>query len=64
MATPLAMSKLDRHISMRVVGLAERGAHAVPGIFILDHLAKENEARLFQGLCDLDGVDDVVKWCA
>jgi hypothetical protein len=64
MAAPLAMSKLDRCISMHVVGLAEHGAHAAPGIFILSHLAEENEAHPFQGLGDLDGVDDVVKWCA
>jgi hypothetical protein len=64
MAVPLAMSKLDRRVSMRVVGLAEHGAHAAPGVFILGHLAEENNARPFQGLYDLDGVDDVVKWCA
>jgi hypothetical protein len=49
---------------MCVIELVERGAHAVPGVFILGHLAEENEARSFQGLCDLDGVDDVVEWCA
>jgi hypothetical protein len=48
---------------MRVVELAERGAHAAPGIFILGHLAEEDEARPFQGLHDLDGVDDVVERC-
>jgi hypothetical protein len=49
---------------MRVVELAERGAHAASGIFILGHLAEEDEARPFQGLCDLDGVDDMVERCA
>jgi hypothetical protein len=63
MAAPLAMSKLDRRVLMRVVELVERGAHAAPGVFILGHLAEKNEARPFQGLCDLDGVDDVVEWC-
>jgi hypothetical protein len=48
---------------MRVVELAELGAHAAPVIFILSHLAEENEARPFLGLCDLHGVDDVVEWC-
>jgi hypothetical protein len=33
------------------------------GIFILGHLAEENEERPFQGLCDLNGVDDVVERC-
>jgi hypothetical protein len=63
MATPLAKSKLVRRVSMRVVELAERGAHAASGVFILGHLAEKDEARLLQGLCDLDGVDDVVEWC-
>jgi hypothetical protein len=64
MAAPLAMSKLHWRVSMCVVELAERGAHAAPGIFILGHLAEENKACPFQGLCDLDGVDDIVEWCA
>jgi hypothetical protein len=63
MATPLAKSKLDRRVSMRVVGLAEHGAHVAPSVFILGDLVEENEARPFQGLYDLDGVDDVVEWC-
>jgi hypothetical protein len=63
MAAPLAKSKLDRRVSMRIVGLTEHGAHAAPSVFILGDLAEENEARLFQGLYDLDGVDDVVEWC-
>jgi hypothetical protein len=49
---------------MHVIELAERGAHAASGVFILGHLAEENEACPFPGLHDLDGVDDVVKWCA
>jgi hypothetical protein len=64
MAAPLAMSKLNRCVSMCIIELTERGAHAAPGVFILGHLAEENKARPFQGLCDLDGVDDVVEWCA
>jgi hypothetical protein len=64
MAALLAMSKLDRRVCMRVVGLTKRDAHTAPGVFILGHLAEENEERPFQGLCDLDGVDDVVEWCA
>jgi hypothetical protein len=36
----------------------------VPVDLILSHLAKEYEARLLQGLRNLDGVDDVVEWCA
>jgi hypothetical protein len=49
---------------MRVIELVEHGAHAVSGVFILGHLVEEDEARLFQGLCNLDGVDNVVEWCA
>jgi hypothetical protein len=64
MAAPLAMSKLNRRVSMCVVELGKRDARAALGVFILGHLAEENKAHPFQGLCDLDGVDDVVKWCA
>jgi hypothetical protein len=64
MATQLAMSKLIWRVSMRVVELAEHGARAMPDDLILSHLAEENEARPLQGLRNLDGVDDVVKWCA
>jgi hypothetical protein len=63
MAAPLAMSKLNRRISMRIVELAEHGAHSVSGVLVLGHLAEENEARPLQGFCNLDGVDDVVEWC-
>jgi hypothetical protein len=49
---------------MRIVELTERGAHAASGIFILGHLAEEDEACPFQGLCDLDRVDNVVERCA
>jgi hypothetical protein len=63
MAAPLTMSKLNRRVSICVVELTERGARTAPGVFILGHLAKKNEARPLQGLCDLDGVDDVVEWC-
>jgi hypothetical protein len=58
------MSKLDRCISMHAVELAERGAHTTPVDLILSQLAEEYEARPLQGLRNLDGVDDVVEWCA
>jgi hypothetical protein len=58
------MSFSGKHSTMRFVELTERGAHAVPSIYVLSHLAEEDDARLLQGLCDLDGVDDVVEWCA
>jgi hypothetical protein len=45
MAVPLAMSKLVRRVSMRVIELVERGAHAAPGDFVLSHLAEKNKAR-------------------
>jgi hypothetical protein len=64
MAAPLAMSKLVRRISMRVVELTEHGAHAAPGDFVLSHLAEKNEARPLQGLCNPGGVGNVVEWCA
>jgi hypothetical protein len=64
MAAPLAMSRLIRRVSMCVVELAEHGARATPVDLILSHLAEENEARPLQGLRNLDGVDDVVEWCA
>jgi hypothetical protein len=48
---------------MRIVELAERGAHAVSGVFILGHLAEEDDACPFQGFGDLDGVDDMVERC-
>jgi hypothetical protein len=49
---------------MRVIELAERGARATPDDLILSHLAEKNEACPLQGLRNLDGVDDVVEWCA
>jgi hypothetical protein len=63
MAAPLAMSKLIRSVSMRVVEIAEHGACATPIELILSHLAEENEARPLQGLRNLDGVNDIVEWC-
>jgi hypothetical protein len=57
------MSKLIRHVSMRVIELAERGARATPDDLIFSHLAEKNETRPLQGLRNLDGVDDVVEWC-
>jgi hypothetical protein len=64
MAALLAMRKLVRRVSMRVVELAERGAHAMPDGLLLGRLAEENEARPLQGLRNLDGADDVVERCA
>jgi hypothetical protein len=64
LAAPQSMSWLDRRSSMCVVELAERGAHAASGVFILGHLAEEDEARPVQGLGDLDGVDDIIERCA
>jgi hypothetical protein len=58
------MSKLDRCVSMHVVELAEHGARMASVDLILSHLAEEYEARPLQGLRNLDGVDDAVKWCA
>jgi hypothetical protein len=63
MATPRVMSKLNRRASLRVVELAEHGAHSVLGVLVLGHLAEENEARPLQGLGDLGGVNDAVDWC-
>jgi hypothetical protein len=57
------MSKLDQCVSMHVVELAERDARTTPVDLILSHLAEEYEARLLQGLRNLDRVDDVVEWC-
>jgi hypothetical protein len=48
---------------MRVIELAELGAHAVSGVFILSHLAEEDEARSLQGFGNLDGVDDMIERC-
>jgi hypothetical protein len=45
MAAPLAMSELVGRISMCVIELAEHGAHAAPGDFVLGHLAEKNKAR-------------------
>jgi hypothetical protein len=64
MAAPLVMSKLVQRVSMCIVELVECGARATPDDLILSHLAEENEARLLQGLRNLDGVNDVVEWCA
>jgi hypothetical protein len=64
MAALLAADKLVRRISMRVVELTERGAHAAPGSLFLGRPTEENEARPLQGLRNLGGVDDAVEWCA
>jgi hypothetical protein len=63
MAARRVMSKLNQRASMRIVELAEHGARSTLGVFVLGHLAEENEARPLQGFCNLDGVDDVVEWC-
>jgi hypothetical protein len=48
---------------MRVIELAEHGAHAALGALILGHLAEEDEAHPLQGFGDLDGVDDMIEQC-
>jgi hypothetical protein len=58
------MSKLDRCDSMHIIELAKHGARATPVSLILNDLAEEYEARPLQGLRNLDGVDDMVEWCA
>jgi hypothetical protein len=63
MATPWVMSKLNQHASLRIVELAERGAHSALGFLVLGHLGEENKACPLQGLGDPGGVDDVVEWC-
>jgi hypothetical protein len=45
MAAPQTMGWLGRRDSMRVVELAERGAHATSGVFVLGHLTEEDEAH-------------------
>jgi hypothetical protein len=49
---------------MRVVELAERGAHAAPVGLILSHLAEEGETRPLQGLGEPDRIDDAVEGSA
>jgi hypothetical protein len=49
---------------MRIIELAERGAHATPGSLLLGRPAEENEAHPLQGLCEPGGVNDVVERCA
>jgi hypothetical protein len=57
------MSKLGRCVSMHVVELAERGAHAAPVGLVLSHLAEEDETRPLQGLGDPGGIDDATEGC-
>jgi hypothetical protein len=64
MAALLAADKLVRCISMRVVELTERGAHAASGSLLLGGPAEENETCPLQGLRNLGGVDDAVERCA
>jgi hypothetical protein len=63
MAALLATNKLVRCVSMRVVELAEHGAHAMPDGLLLGRPAEENKAHPLQGLRNLGGVDDVVERC-
>jgi hypothetical protein len=63
MVALLAANKLVRRISMRIVELAERGAHAAPGSLLLGRPAEENKARPLQGLRNPGGVDDTVEQC-
>jgi hypothetical protein len=63
MAALLAANQLIRRVSMCIVELAERGAHATPDSLLLGRPAEENEARPLQGLRDPGGVDDVVERC-
>jgi hypothetical protein len=58
------MSFSGRRSTLRIVELVEHGAHATPSVYVLSHLAEEDDARPLQGLSDLDEVNDVVEWCA
>jgi hypothetical protein len=64
MAALLAVDKLVRCVSMRVIELTERGAHATPDSLLLSRPAEENEACPLQGLRNLGRVNDVVERCA
>jgi hypothetical protein len=64
MAMLLATDKLIRRVSMHIVELAERGAHATPDSLLLGRPAEENKAHPLQGLCYPGGVDDMVERCA
>jgi hypothetical protein len=57
------MSFSGQHSTLRIIELMERGAHAAPSVYVLGYLVEEDDARLLQGLCDLDGVNHVVEWC-
>jgi hypothetical protein len=50
--------------ALRGIELTEHGAHTASGVFSIGHLAEEVDAHFLEGLCCLDGVDGVVKWCA
>jgi hypothetical protein len=63
MAALLATNQLGRRVSMRVVELVERGAHATLDSLLLGRPAEENEARPLQGLHNPGRVDDVVERC-
>jgi hypothetical protein len=58
------MSFSGQRSTLHIVELAERGAHAAPSVYVLGHLAEEDDACPLQGLSDLDGINDVVEWCA
>jgi hypothetical protein len=64
MAALMAADKLVQRVFMRVVELAECGAHATPDNLLLGRPAEENEACPLQGLRDPGGGDDVVERCA
>jgi hypothetical protein len=64
LTAPQSMGWLGRRNSMRVVELAEHDAYAASGVFMLGHLAEEDEARPLQGLGDLDRVNDMIERCA
>jgi hypothetical protein len=49
---------------MHIVELAERGTCTAPVCLVLSHLAKENEARLLQGLGDPGGINDAAEGSA
>jgi hypothetical protein len=56
--------ELGRCVSIHVVELTERGAHAAPVGLVLSHLAEEDEMCLLQGLGDPGGIDDAVEGSA
>jgi hypothetical protein len=45
MVVPQFMSLSGQRSALCGIELTERGAHAAPGVFIIDHLAEEGDAR-------------------